>query len=224
MSATEFGEGPLSRAAAFVYTLVMIELLFLLCSAPGLLLVLLLSRDASNIPLAAAFALPVGPALSAALYALHQRRSGLADLTPGPAFWRGYRLNAVAALKVWVPWLVWVAILGVSLANIDAAGVPAWWGILLALILVGATLWEANALVIASLFTFRGRDVARLAVYFLSRTKGATLANLCLLIVAAALTAYASEVVVILVGSVLALTLLYNSRQMISDIRREFTA
>ena len=50
-------------------------------------------------------ALPLGPALSAALYALHHRRPDLTDLRPARAFWRGYRINAVPALRLWVPLL-----------------------------------------------------------------------------------------------------------------------
>src|SRR5258705_8120945 len=47
-------QGPLARAAAVVYTLPVVELLLLLTTAPGLILLILLDRDASNVPLAAA--------------------------------------------------------------------------------------------------------------------------------------------------------------------------
>ena len=66
-----FGEGPLSRAAALVYTLIVVELLLLATTLPGLVPLVLLARDVSNAPLAALCLLPLGPALSAALYALH---------------------------------------------------------------------------------------------------------------------------------------------------------
>ena len=72
----QFGEGPLSRATAVVYTLLVVEFLLLLTTAPGFILFILLDRDASNVPLAAACALPLGPAFSAALYALARGRSG----------------------------------------------------------------------------------------------------------------------------------------------------
>lgn len=220
----DFGDGPLSQAAALIYTLLVIELLFLVGAAPGLILLLLLARDTSNLPLAAACALPLGPAVSASLYALHHRRLDLTDLKPAAAFWRGYRLNARATLRIWIPWLVWLAILAVNLANLAAAGVPPWWGVLLVLVAVAVTLWEANALVITSLFSFRARDVVRLAGYFLVRTRGGTLANACLLIVAAGVTVLSSGAVLALMGSVFALVLLRNSRGMIAEIRQEFTA
>src|SRR3712207_5924688 len=89
----QFGEGPLSRAAAFVYTLLVIEVLLVVTSLPGIVPLLLLQRDASNVPLAALCAVPFGPALSAAVFALRHRRLDLTDLKPAIAFWRGYRLN-----------------------------------------------------------------------------------------------------------------------------------
>ncbi len=105
----QFGEGPLAHFAAGVYTLLVTQLLVLLTSAPGLAVLMLLDRDPSNVPLAALCLVPLGPALSAGLYALHHRRLDLTDLHPAATFWRGYRGNAVGALKVWVPWLVFVS-------------------------------------------------------------------------------------------------------------------
>ncbi|GAA3567155.1 DUF624 domain-containing protein [Nonomuraea rosea] len=219
-----FGTGPLSRAAALIYTLLIVELLFLLTAAPGLAGLVLLDRDASNVPLAALCLLPLGPALSAALYAMRHRRAELIDLRPATVFWRGYRLNAAGALKVWAPWLVWLTIVGMTLGNFSAAGVPGWWAVLLVVIAVVATLWVANALVITSLFAFRGMDVARLAAYSLGRFPGATLANACLLIVAGGLTLFASEVVPVVLASVAAAVLLWNSRKLTAEVQERFTA
>src|SRR3954447_5063933 len=147
-----FGAGPLSRGAAFVYHLLVVEVLLLLTAGPGLVLLVLLDRDASNLPLVAACALPAGPALSAAVYALHHRQLDVTDLHPARTFWRGYRLNALGVLQIWAAWLLWVTVLAVGLANRAAAGVPAWWTVLLAVVAVVATLWMLNALVITSLF------------------------------------------------------------------------
>ena len=88
----EFGEGPLARVAALVYSLLTIESLLLLTTLPGLIPLVLLDRDASNAPLAVACAIPLGPALSAALFALRQHKPDLTDLKPAAQFWRGYRL------------------------------------------------------------------------------------------------------------------------------------
>jgi uncharacterized membrane protein YesL len=219
----QFGEGPLSRAVALVYSLLVVESLFLVAILPGLVPLFLLDRDASNVPVAAACALPLGPALSAALYALHHHRGDLTDLKPAPAFWRGYRLNLPGALLVWVPWLLVLTVVGVNLTHLDAAGVPRWWVVPMALVALLSTVWVANALVITSLFAFRARDVARLAAYFIARTRGATLGVVCLLFLAVIVTAFASELGLVLLGSVFALSLLRTARPLIEQVRRDFT-
>src|SRR5262245_78896 len=129
-SEPRFGEGPLARAAALIYNLLVVEVLLLVAGAPGLAVLVLLDRDASNIPLAAACAVPLGPAFSAALYALHNRSRDLADLRPARAFWRGYRTNVAGVLVVWIPWLVWLTIVAVNLTHLTAAGIPGWWAAL----------------------------------------------------------------------------------------------
>lgn len=220
----QFGEGPLSGAAALIYTVLVVEILLLVTAAPGLVPLALLDRDASNIPLVAACALPLGPALSAALYALHHRRSDLTDLHPAAAFWRGYRMNAAGALRIWVPLLAWLTIVAVTLANFTAADVPRWWAGLLVVVAVAAALCGANALVITSLFRFRATDVARLSRYFLLHAPAVTLGNAGLLVVVAGVTALGSEAVLAMCGSVLALMFLRSCRPMIGEVRREFTA
>lgn len=222
--ARRFGTGPLARIAALVHTLLAVELLMLATTAPGLVLLVLLDRDLSNLPLAAACALPIGPALSAALYALHHRRLDLTDLHPARAFWRGYRLNLRDASTVWAAWLAWITVLSVSLAHRSAAGLPGWWAVALVLVGVVATGWMLNALTITSLFAFRFRDVARLAAYLLVRKPGVALGNAGLLIVTAVVVVAGSGAGAVLLGSLLALALLSTGRPVIAVVRAEFTA
>lgn len=77
-----FGTGPLSRAAALVHTLLTVEAMLLAAASPGLAGVFLLGTDPSNLPLIALCLVPLGPALSAALYALHRR--GRSSRSCGP--------------------------------------------------------------------------------------------------------------------------------------------
>ncbi|MFG1810062.1 hypothetical protein [Streptomyces sp. NPDC049040] len=220
----EFGEGPLARAAALVYSLLVLEVLLVLGAAPGLVLLGLLDRDASNVPLAALCALPAGPAWSAALYAWHRRSRDLTELHPARAYLRGYRAAVPGVLKVWAPWLAAMAVVGTTLTHRDAAGVPGWWMALLAAMAVVSALWVANALVITSLFTFKTVDTARLAAYFLVRSPRATLGNLCMLAAAVAVGAAGAWVLPCLLASVVAAATLLNCRPMITLIREEFTA
>ncbi|WP_327025306.1 DUF624 domain-containing protein [Micromonospora sp. NBC_01739] len=220
----EFGAGPLSRVAALVYTLLVVEVLLLVCAAPGLIALFALERHVSNLPLVAVCAVPLGPALSAALYALHHQRLDLTELHPARLFWRGYRVNLLGALLVWVPMLMWLALLAVNLVNLTAVGLPRWWVVPLVLVAAGVAVVGINALVITSLFTFRLRDVLRLAGYFVLRTPVVVIGVGLLLVAATALTLVASEAALAALASVLALALVRGGEPMISIIRQEFTA
>jgi hypothetical protein len=218
-----FGTGPLSRAAALIHTLLTVEALLLAAAAPGLAGLLLLGPDPSNLPLAAVCLLPLGPAVSAAVYALHHRSRDLADLHPARAFRRGWRLNAVPALKLWTPLLGWLTLIAFTLTHFTATGLPRWWAALLAVIGAGALLWGAHALLLTSLFSFRARDTARLAAWFLVRHGRTTLAAASLTILAAALTALLGEALAALSAAPLLLSLLQAGRPVIGETEREFT-
>jgi hypothetical protein len=219
-----FGTGPLARAAALVYTLLVVEALLALAVAPGLVVLVLLDRGPSNVVLFAACALPVGPAVSAAVYALRRSRLDLTDLHPAAAFGRGYRLNAGPSLRIWAPVLAVLTLVATSLANRSAAGVPGWWLVMLVVLAAALMLAAANALVIASLFVFRTVDVARLAVYFLMRRPGVALGNAGLLLAAGAVTLLLSEAVALLFAAVFAAGLLAVGRPMIAEIEERFVA
>lgn len=221
--ATDFGIGPLSRAAALIHTLVTVEALLLAAAAPGLAGLFLLGPDPSNLPLAAVCLLPLGPALSAALYALHHRDHDLTDLHPARAYRRGWRLNALPALKLWAPLLAWLTVIAFTLTHFSATGLPGWWAVLLAATGLGSLLWGAHALVLTSLFSFRTRDTARLAGYFLFRHGRATLATASLLVLTAAGTALLTEALPALLAAPLLLSLLHGSRAVIAETQEDFT-
>ncbi|MFF0161226.1 hypothetical protein ACFYRY_27355 [Streptomyces sp. NPDC005263] len=221
--ATAFGDGPLSRAAALIHTLVTVEALLLGAAAPGLAGLLVVGTDPANLPLAAVCLLPLGPALSAALYALHHRDRDLTDLHPARTYRRGWRLNALPALKLWTPLLAWLTVIAFTLTHFSATGLPRWWAVLLAVIGVGSLLWGAHALVLTSLFAFRARDTARLAGYFLIRRGRATLGAASLLVLTSALTVLLTEALPALVAAPLLLSLLHSSRSVIVETQEDFT-
>jgi hypothetical protein len=219
-----FGTGVLSRAAGLVHTLVTVQALLLLAAAPGLAGLFLLGPDPANLPLAAVCLLPLGPAVSAALYALHHRGRDLTDLHPARTYARGWRLNALPALKLWTPLLAWLTVIAFTLTHFPAAGIPGWWAVPLAVTGAGSLLWGAHALVLTSLFTFRGRDTARLAAYFLVRHGRATLGAASLLLLVAASTALLTEALPALLAAPLLLSLLHSSRPVIVETQEVFTA
>lgn len=218
-----FGEGPLSVVAAIIYTLLSVEFALLLASLPGLVGLFLLQPDISNIPLAAACAIPLGPALSAAVYAIHHRRRDLTELAPMRQFWRAWRLNLPAVLPVWLVGLVWLTIVTVGVAHFWAAGLPRWWLVLLTLIGVLAVLWLTNALLVTSLFEFRFPDTLRLAWELVVRQPVVMLGNAGVLAAAVLIGLFTVEGLVLVLGSVLVLVLVATSRPLIDHVRDEFT-
>jgi len=220
----QFGEGPLARVTAPVYSFLVLDLLLLATTWPALVALVVLDRDASNAPLAVACALPVGPAMSAVLYALRHRGRDLTELRPAADFWRGYRMNLGGILRLWVPWLAGMALIAESLTHRQAAGVPGWWRVALVVIGVAATLWMLNALMITSLFAFRPIDVARLSAYFLGRTPRVTLGNLGVLIGVVLVVEVSSETVLALFAVLVAAVLLQVCTPMTDQVEKDFTA
>lgn len=218
-------KGPLGRITAVVYRVLVLELLFLVASSPGLLLLLTLAPDPSNIPLAAVFLLPAGPALSAVVFAW--RESALEEsLTPARHFWRGYRLNAVAVLRWW--WLVLGAgaVLGLNLAYLDVAAPPGFPRLLIGtgqvVILLVLAVLALHALVITSLYTFRTIDVLRLAFRYLRRCPRASIGAVAISVTATGVTAVGTEAVLLALCSVGGAVILSNAQPLISDIQEKF--
>jgi Protein of unknown function, DUF624 len=222
-AAAEIGSGILSRAAAVVYWLLVVELLLVLTTAPGLVLLLFVARDASNAPLYGLCFVPVAPALSAAVFAWRVFLSDR-DLSPARHFLRGYRLNWLDVLRWWVPTLALLTVIGYTLANLDIAGVPAGYGFVLLAIAVAVLLWAANALVLSSTLVLRTRDVARLAAYYLLARPAATVGELALLVSAAGLVFLISDWVLVFLAAPATLALLYNARTVLRDATERFTA
>ncbi|WP_238412535.1 DUF624 domain-containing protein [Saccharothrix deserti] len=220
--AAEIGAGILSRVASVVYWFVVIEALLVLTTAPGFVALLFLARDAGNAPLIGLCFAPVGPALSAAVFAwrvfLNDR-----DLSPARHFWRGYRLNWLDVLRWWLPALAVLTVIGFSLANLGLAGVPAGYGLVLVVIAVAVLLWSSQALVLSSTLALRTRDTARLASYYLAARPASALGALSLLVAAGGLVVLTSDWVLALLASPFTLALLRNADPVLRDATERFT-
>jgi uncharacterized membrane protein YesL len=218
---SEVGAGPLSRWSAAVYWAVVVELLVVLTSLPGIVGTLLLGGSASNLPLVTLCLLPVGPSLSAAVFAWRDWLDAGPDrdLTPAKHFLRGYRLNWRDVLLWWVPTVVVLAVLTFNATHATGAFT------LVSVVVAAALLvWAGNALVLSSLFAFRTRDVARLAVFYVAVRPVAALGVLALLVVVAGLALAASDWLVVVMASVLVLLLVRNARPVVEDATKRFTA
>lgn len=216
-------DGPLGRVTGVIYWYLVVTVLQALTAAPGLVALMFLDPSPSNASLAALCLLPFGPALSAALFTLRDRDRA-EDLSPARSFWRGYRMNAVDVLWLWIPAVAVLAIIALGVANPEASGTPAGYGIVLAVIALLVVVWSLHAIVIASLFSFRARDTARLAAHYLGRLPLVTLGVVSLLVLAGAIVLVTFEVVLVMLGGLWAGLLLNNARKLINDVHDRFVA
>lgn len=214
-------QGVLGRVTGTIYWFVVVELCFLLAASPGLVGILLLERDASNLPLYALCLVPVGPAFSAGMSTIAARSD---ELSVWPRFWRSYAHNAVDVLWVWLPALVVATVLGITIAFAGSAGVSVFFVVVAVVLLVVLAVFTSHALVIASFFSFRARDVARLALYYVAARPLVSLGALSYLVLAVALVAFTSDWVLALAAVLFAALAVVNARSMDRDIRSRFVS
>ncbi|WP_341996889.1 hypothetical protein MRBLWH7_003542 [Microbacterium sp. LWH7-1.2] len=220
--ADEIGRGPLSRAAAVVYRMLVLELQLLLATIPTIGAILLLDRDPSNLPLFVLTLLPVAPALVAGLSAVRAAaRSN--DLAPGRYFFRAYRRDIGATLAWAVPVSLLLSILTFNLLHLDdvdgGAAMRPVVLVLAALVIV----WSGHMLVLTAGFRFRTRDAARIALAQIVPRWGYSLGVLSLVLVAAFVVLIASEVVLLLFLWAGVGLLALMARPVLDHVTKEFT-
>jgi uncharacterized membrane protein YesL len=195
--ADEIGRGPLARAAAVVYRMLVLEVQLLLATLPTIGAVLLLDRDASNLPLFVLALLPVAPALVAGVSAIRAAARSH-DLAPGRHFFRAYRRDIGATLVWAVPVTLVLAMLTFNLLHLDevdgGAAIRPFVLLLASLVIV----WAGHMLVLTAGFRFRTRDAARIALSQIVPRWSYSLGVLSLVFVAAFVVLIASEVVLLL--------------------------
>lgn len=218
----EVGRGPLSRGAAAVYRVLVLEALLVLTTLPTAVLVVLLDRSAGNLPVFAAALLPVGPAVVAGLAAARAWEVD-PDLSPARGFWRAYRRDALGTLAWWAPLLAVLAVLAVNAAHAEvvpggAALRPA--GLVLAALLVVV---GGHLAVLQARFAFRLRDAVRIALAEVVPQWRFSLGVLSLLLVGAAVTVLAFDVVTVLLAWAGVLLLHVMARPLVTDVTERFT-
>lgn len=218
----ELGRGPLGRLSVLAQRLLVITAAFVLASLPAALPPLLLAPSALTTALGVLLLGVVAVALSAALVAWRDEARA-AHPAPWAAFWRGWRRNAGDVLTVLAPALALLAVIAVTTTNIGLAGVgPTYAWVLVGLAALIGVL-SVRAVVIASFFSFRVRDVWRLAAFTVFRRPMATVAIVALGICAVGVVWLLNEGVLLLLGGIAARALLHYESGVIDLVREEFT-
>lgn len=220
--AGEIGPGTLSRLTAAIYRHLVLGAFLAIAGLPTVLFWSLLAPEPSNAVLFVAALLPVAPALSAALYA-QRAWSREPDLSPARPLLRGLRLNLRDTLAWWVPVLAVATVLAVNVLFADAVAGGVIVRPVCAVLAVALAVWSGHLLVVTSFFSFRVRDVFRVAAaeFFLSWKS--SLGMLSLLLVATAAVVLSSEALLLLTGWAFAVSLWLVVRPVLADVTERFT-
>lgn len=218
----EIGRGPLSRGAAVVYRMLVLEAQLLIAALPSAAGVLLLGRDASNLPMFVIALTPIAPALVAGVSAV-RAASADPDLAPGRHFFRAYRRDLVPTLRWAAPAAIVLAVLTFNLAHLgDVDGGAALRPVLL-LLIAGVVTWCGHMVVLTAAFSFRTRDAARIALAQIVPRWGFSLGILPLLVIAMFLVLAASEFLLLLLLWAFVGLLALMARPVIDDVTARFT-
>ncbi|PFG41977.1 hypothetical protein ATJ88_0627 [Isoptericola jiangsuensis] len=217
------GDGILSRIAARVYWYGTVGVLVALGCVPSLLLLLALDRSPGNVLVLPLCLAPAVPFLSAGLFTL-RARARVDEPAPARTFARGLRLNTRDVLLLVVPALVLLGVVATSVVHREAAGIGVAYVVVLLVVALAVVLWTLQALTLASVFRFRVRDVARLALHYLTRRPGATVGLLALVVVAGGVVAVAGEVGLVVLAVAWLWFLLRVDAPVLADVEDRYVA
>ncbi|WP_100445524.1 hypothetical protein [Glycomyces xiaoerkulensis] len=220
--ADEIGPGVLSRLTAAIYRYVVLGLFLAVSGLPTVLFWSVLAPRPSNVALFVAALLPVAPALSAALYA-QRAWSAEPDLSPTRPLLRGLRLNLRDTLSWWFPVLALATVLAVNIVFADGVAGGGIVRPVCAVLMVALAVWSGHLLVVTSFFSFRFRDVLRVAAVEFFCSWKSSLGILSLLVVAAATVVMSSEALLLLLGWLFCSSLWLVARPVAADIAERFT-
>lgn len=197
----EVGDGPFGRAlSAFVWGLGLTALLAA-ANLPLVLLALLLRPDPSLAWLVALATIPLGPALSAALYAVRERYVD-PDVPVARAFARGYRANLRDASVLAVPVCLLGAVAALVATSGRDAGVPAVLSGLAAGVGLLLVVLALHALALRTFFRLPALDAVQLAALSLGTRWRASLGVLALVAGAVLVATAASDLLLTLLAGV----------------------
>jgi len=218
----EVGNGVLGKFTNLVFWYAVVTVLMAVTTFPAWLLALLIAPDATNLPLIALAMVPVGPAISAALYAVRARYRS-EDQGPWRAFWRGYRLNALGVLKFWISALIILGIVGFTLVFGALVGLTTLHRILFIIIGAVVLLLTMEAIAITSFFNFRFSDTMRLAASQLILSPRLVLGLIAVAVLAFGLVWFVNEFVLVAAAGVLAALWYYQVRPSLKYIHENHT-
>ena len=216
-------EGPLARVTNAIYRHLALGLCLAVTCLPTVVVQTLFRPDPTSVAVYVGALLPVAPALSAGLSAVRGWRT-TPDAGPFALFAAGYRRNIADVMKWWAPVVLLCVVLAVNIVFADAVAAGGAFRGVSIVVAAALVLWAGHALVISSFFSFRTRDVARVAVVELFSRWRVTLGFVSLLIVAAAVVYIGTELALLLLAWAFVVMCERVARPLVEDVTTRFTA
>ena len=205
-----------------VYWFLVIDVMLVLTAAPTLLVWTLLAPGLLTSLVFVFAALPLLPAIAAALYACRAWREDH-ELIPARQFLRGYRLNALDSLRVGAPVLLVLGLAALNLTYADAVG-TSMLNIVFLVLGAAALLVLARALSIVSRFSFRTRDVFGLTAFTLLVKPLSTLALVSLGVLTLGIILLIGEFLLLVTASLLVFALWASERKVAEMLTEQFVS
>ncbi|WP_342372699.1 hypothetical protein PCC79_00570 [Propioniciclava soli] len=222
-SGFEAHDRPFYRATDGIAMFLAVSGWFLLLTLPFWLGLLLLAPVVGNAAVFALTALPIGPALVAALYAIRRRGGPTEDRTPTQLYFAGLRQGWRQALVFWTPFLAVVtAAMVTTLTGVADTGAGAAWQFAFALVLLVAVPWLWLTLTVVANFTFRSRDVARLCMFYTLTKPMVSLGLIALTVGLGLLVAQTFDWILAPLGSVVAWAVVTLARPVTDHVEDHF--
>ncbi|MCT9868679.1 YesL family protein [Paenarthrobacter aurescens] len=226
---TEYGSGPLFKAAGTVYGVMVCAALLVLANVYVVLLPLLAGLVG---PVALLGFVLVGPAVVASCYAFNRLPAG-EDTGVFHDFVKSYRDNFGQALVVWLPYMLLLGAIAFNLAVLPGTSSPGSTGgtdpvqLAARIGLVGLALMVCttamNAMLLLSRFAFRTRDIHRLSVYTLGVQRRVSLGNAGILFVTAFVLVMTTAWLALFVAGLVLYLVCLNSRPLLAAVEAKFT-
>lgn len=219
----EFGSGFLYQFTNRVYWLIILNLWFVIANSPLLFILLVLEPSLSNISLYYLASIPFGPALAALLYSTLKYIQENEE-SPTRDFIHAYKVNFKDTLKFWVPIVTFLSISIVNLQYLSQqpSTMNEMMSLALLILLFFLFLITIQLFIINAKFSFKTKDLFKLAMYSSFKQLKITTGNAAILFLFWVLLASTSDFLILFLGSLLAYLLMLNSRKLLRSIENEF--
>ncbi|MCR2822872.1 YesL family protein [Lederbergia panacisoli] len=220
----EFGQGIFFVISSYIYWFMLTNIYFIFCNIIFLFAFITLEPVISNIIIIFLTLIPTGPAITALCYVM-DKLVREKDISPTKDFFYGYRINFIDTLKVWLPLLavIFILIIDLQYFNQDSTKINQIMAIVF-LVAIGLLICVfLYVFPITAKYKFRIRDTYKLSIYYSFKKVKIATGNIGIIIIALFFTFITTDILLLFIASILSYLLTLNSREVIDDIKMNYT-